>query len=76
MADTPGIRELGLWQIPPTELARCFPEFREHLGQCAFNDCTHLHEPRCGLRGAVAIGAISEDRYDSYRLLLTGDLAG
>ena len=76
VADTPGIRELGLWQIPPTELAWCFPEFREHLGRCAFNDCTHLHEPRCGLRGAVASGAVSEDRYDSYRRLLTGDLAG
>ena len=40
------------------------------------NDCTHLHEPRCGLRAAVAAGAVSEDRYDSYRRLLTGDLAG
>jgi ribosome biogenesis GTPase len=76
VADTPGIRELGLWQIPPTELAWCFPEFREHLGSCAFNDCTHLHEPRCGLRDAVASGAVSDDRYDSYRRLLTGDLAG
>jgi ribosome biogenesis GTPase len=76
VADTPGIRELGLWQIPPTELAWCFPEFRAHLGSCAFNDCTHLHEPRCGLRAAVAAGAVSEDRYDSYRRLLTGDLAG
>ena len=76
VADTPGIRELGLWQIPPTELAWCFPEFREHLGRCAFNDCTHLHEPRCGLRDAVASGAVSDDRYDSYRRLLTGDLAG
>lgn len=76
VADTPGIRELGLWQIPPTELAWCFPEFREHLGGCAFNDCTHLHEPRCGLRAAVASGAVSEERHDSYRRLLTGDLAG
>jgi ribosome biogenesis GTPase len=76
VADTPGIRELGLWQIPPTELAWCFPEFREQLGACAFNDCTHLHEPRCGLRDAVASGEVTEDRYDSYRRLLTGDLAG
>ena len=76
VADTPGIRELGLWQIPPTELAWCFPEFREHLGNCAFNDCTHLHEPRCGVRAAVASGAVSDDRHDSYRRLLTGDLAG
>jgi ribosome biogenesis GTPase len=76
VADTPGIRELGLWQIPPTELAWCFPEFRDHLGACAFNDCSHLHEPRCGLRAAVGAGSVSEERYDSYRRMLTGDLAG
>ena len=76
VADTPGIRELGLWEIPPTELAWCFPEFRDHLGACAFNDCSHLHEPRCGLRAAVGRGDVSEERYDSYRRLLTGDLAG
>jgi ribosome biogenesis GTPase len=76
VADTPGIRELGLWQVPPSELASCFPEFRPHLGACAFNDCTHIHEPRCGLRAAVEAGAVSEARYDSYRRLLTGDQAG
>jgi ribosome biogenesis GTPase / thiamine phosphate phosphatase len=73
VADTPGIRELGLWQIPPDELAWCFPEFRDHLGACAFSDCTHLHEPRCGLRAAVAAGHVSEARHDSYRRMLTGE---
>lgn len=76
VADTPGIRELGLWEIPATELAWCFPEFRDHIGRCAFNDCTHLHEPRCGLRAAVDAGDVGEARYDSYRRLLTGDPAG
>jgi ribosome biogenesis GTPase len=76
VADTPGIRELGLFEIPATELAWCFPEFRDHLGSCAFNDCTHLHEPRCGLRAAVERGDVSEARYDSYRRLQTGDQAG
>jgi ribosome biogenesis GTPase / thiamine phosphate phosphatase len=76
VADTPGIRELGLWQIPSTELAWCFREFRPHLGACAFNDCTHLHEPRCGVRAAVESGELSADRYDSYRRMLTGDLGG
>lgn len=74
VADTPGIRELGLWQIPSTELASCFPEFRPHLGACAFNDCTHLHEPRCGLQAAVESGAVTDVRYDSYRRMLTGDV--
>ena len=71
VADTPGIRELGLWEIPPSELAWCFPEFRGFLGGCGFNDCTHLHEPRCRLRAAVDEGAIREDRYDSYRRMRT-----
>jgi ribosome biogenesis GTPase len=75
VADTPGIRELGLWEIPSTELAWCFPDFRDHLGACGFNDCTHLHEPRCGLRAAVERGDVSEGRYDSYRRMLTGDVA-
>jgi ribosome biogenesis GTPase / thiamine phosphate phosphatase len=76
VADTPGIRELGLWEIPPSELAWCFPEMRPCLGACAFNDCSHLHEPRCAVRAAVAAGAVTEDRYDSYRRLATGDQPG
>ena len=70
VADTPGIRELGLWQVPTSELAATFPEFRTYLGSCAFNDCTHVHEPRCGLRAAVDSGAVSAARYDSYRRIL------
>jgi ribosome biogenesis GTPase len=73
VADTPGIRELGLWEIPGTELARCFPEFRDYIEGCAFNDCTHLHEPRCALRAAVQAGSVSEARYDSYRRMRTGE---
>lgn len=69
VADTPGIRELGLWDIPPDELAWCFPEFRAHLDGCGFSDCTHLHEPRCGLRMAVERGDVGSGRYDSYRRL-------
>jgi ribosome biogenesis GTPase len=72
VADTPGIRELGLWQIPPEDLAWCFVEFRPFLGRCAFNDCSHIHEPRCAVRSALEGGEISEARYDSYRRLLTG----
>ncbi len=69
VADTPGLRELGLWQIPADELAWCFPEFVPHLGGCAFNDCSHLHEPRCAVRAAVDGGEVPAQRYDSYRRL-------
>lgn len=73
VADTPGLRELGLWHVPPDELAWCFPEMRPHLGGCGFNDCRHLAEPRCAVRAAVASGAISEARYDSFRRLLLNE---
>ena len=73
VADTPGLRELGLWHVPPGELAWCFPEMRTHLGECGFNDCRHLAEPRCAVRAAVAAGSVSEARYDSFRRLLLNE---
>ena len=73
VADTPGLRELGLWHVPPDELAWCFPEMREHLGGCGFNDCRHLAEPRCAVRAAVAAGSVSEARYDSFRRLVLNE---
>jgi ribosome biogenesis GTPase len=73
VADTPGLRELGLWQVPAEELAWCFPEMRDYLGRCAFNDCRHLSEPRCAVLAAVAAGRIREARHDSYRRLLLNE---
>jgi ribosome biogenesis GTPase len=73
VADTPGLRELGLWHVPPEELAWCFPEMRDHIGKCAFNDCRHLSEPRCAVLAAVATGEISAARQDSYRRLLLNE---
>ena len=70
VADTPGLRELGLWRIPESELAGCFPDMRPFLAGCGFNDCRHLTEPRCAVRTALTAGQISEARYDSYRRLL------
>jgi len=70
VADTPGLRELGLWQIPDADLAWCFPEMRPYLGGCAFNDCRHLSEPRCAILAAIAAGTVSAARHDSYRRLL------
>jgi ribosome biogenesis GTPase len=73
VADTPGLRELGLWQIPPNELAWCFPEFEPFLGSCAFNDCRHVEEPRCAVLAAVEAGSVSPARHDSYRRLLLNE---
>lgn len=73
VADTPGIRELGLWSVPPDELAWGFREFRPFLGGCGFNNCRHVGEPRCAIRAAVETGEITPERYDSYRRMLLGD---
>lgn len=70
LIDTPGLREVGLWQLPIESLDRCFPEFRPWLEQCRFADCAHVAEPDCAVREAVAQGRISAERYDSYRRLL------
>jgi ribosome biogenesis GTPase len=72
VVDTPGLREVGLWEIPEDGLDRCFPEFRPHLDECRFRDCRHVQEPDCGVRTAVARGEISAARYESYLLLLQG----
>ena len=65
--DTPGIREFGLWDIDPSELAWLFPEMRPFIGGCKFRlDCHHDEEPGCAVRRAVVEGQISPYRYQSY----------
>ena len=66
VVDTPGMREVGAWGIEPAELAWCFPEFREFLGRCRFDDCRHLNEPSCAVRDARDRGAFPADRLISY----------
>lgn len=66
LTDSPGVRDIRLWPMPPSELARGFREFRTWLGRCRFRDCRHDHEPGCALRAAVAQGDISERRYRSF----------
>lgn len=73
VADTPGIREIGLWRFPVEELDWTFREFRPYLDECYYTGCTHTHEPDCGVLAAVAAGAIHRDRYDSYVRLREGD---
>jgi ribosome biogenesis GTPase len=73
VADTPGLREIGLWEVDPGELEWAFVEFRPHLNQCKYYDCTHVHEPGCAVRAAVEQGEISERRHDSYVRMLNAD---
>jgi ribosome biogenesis GTPase len=53
LIDSPGFQEFGLNHIEPTQLAECMPDLRAALGQCRFYNCTHLHEPGCGVRSHV-----------------------
>jgi ribosome biogenesis GTPase len=66
VVDTPGLREVGMWGLPSVDLAHCFPEFREYLGHCKFQDCSHATEPNCAVRSAVESGKVSRERYESY----------
>lgn len=66
VADTPGLREVGMWGLPASELDSLFPEMRAVLDDCRFGDCTHRQEPDCAVRAALAAGTLSEARYDSY----------
>lgn len=70
VVDTPGLREVGIWDLDPRELADCFIEFRPFSDRCRFGDCLHRSEPGCAVRDAVATGEVSADRYDSYLRLL------
>lgn len=64
--DTPGIRELGLVDIPKQELSHYFPEIRRLINDCQFNNCMHINEPGCAVKAAVEQGRIHIDRYISY----------
>ena len=70
--DTPGIKELGLMDTSKTEIGHYFPEMRDRLNQCRFNNCLHLNEPGCAIKDAVAEGDIAESRYLSYLSMVEG----
>jgi ribosome biogenesis GTPase / thiamine phosphate phosphatase len=66
VADTPGLREIGMWALAPESLDVCFPELRPYLPHCRFADCRHVVEPDCAVRAAVEAGEVSAVRYESY----------
>ena len=68
--DTPGIREFGLVDMTRQELSHYFPEMRERLQDCQFNNCLHLNEPCCAIKKALEEGEIFADRYVSYCKIL------
>jgi ribosome biogenesis GTPase len=66
--DTPGMRELRLWESEEG-LASTFDDVTEAAARCRFTDCSHEREPDCGVRAALADGTLDRERYDSWRKL-------
>lgn len=73
VADLPGLRKLSLWDTQPEELDGYFPELRELVKHCQFNDCAHFEEPGCAVIQAVEEGSVSPERYESYLRMRLGD---
>ena len=70
LIDSPGFQEFGLNHIQPMQLAKLMPDIAEHANDCKFYNCTHLHEPGCGVIANVDSparpGPISASRYKIY----------
>jgi ribosome biogenesis GTPase / thiamine phosphate phosphatase len=67
--DTPGLRELQLWDADAAALDATFSDIEELAGSCRFADCTHVHEPECAVLAAVESGELPSERLHSWRKL-------
>ena len=66
--DTPGMRELGMWEVSEG-LSDAFTDVEAFLGKCRFSDCRHETEPGCAIRAAIASGQLDAGRWESYQKL-------
>jgi len=73
VVDLPGLRSLALWDTEPEELDGYFPELRDLVSSCYYNDCTHQNEPGCAVKAAVDEGRVFRERYESYIKLRFGE---
>jgi len=67
--DTPGLRELQLWDVDSAALDATFADVEELAADCRFGDCTHVHEPECAVLAAVESGELPGERLHSWRKL-------
>jgi ribosome biogenesis GTPase / thiamine phosphate phosphatase len=73
VADLPGLKSLALWDTQPEELDGYFPELRDLVEYCQFNDCSHTNEPGCAVLKAVESGDVHPERYESYLRMRNGE---
>ncbi|WP_225419639.1 ribosome small subunit-dependent GTPase A [Lapidilactobacillus wuchangensis] len=66
--DTPGMRELGIWDAT-SGLSHSFADVEQYFGHCRFRDCRHQQEPGCAIKQALRNGELSRDRWASYQQL-------
>lgn len=71
--DTPGIRAFGVVDLDKAVISHYFPEMREIMNECKFNNCQHMNEPKCAVKAAVEADDIYESRYYSYMQLMKED---
>lgn len=71
--DTPGIRAFGLIDFDKKILSHYFPEMRERIHACKFNDCQHMNEPKCAVKEAFYQEEIAESRYLNYLTMMEDD---
>lgn len=64
--DTPGIKGLGVIDIPREEISHYFPEMLHLISSCKFHNCSHIDEPSCAVKNAMEKGEIEASRYKSY----------
>ena len=69
LIDSPGFQEFGLRQVQPEQLAGLMPDYAAAMGECRFHNCSHRHEPDCGVRAAIERGQISPSRQRIYESL-------
>ncbi|MCB1108290.1 MAG: ribosome small subunit-dependent GTPase A [Chlamydiia bacterium] len=69
--DTPGIKSFGIWDIEPENVRLYFPDIHAIGHQCAYPNCSHMHEPGCAVHQALEEGRLSVLRFDSYSALMT-----
>lgn len=68
LIDTPGMRELGMWDVSDG-LGEAFGDVEQFLGRCRFHDCRHQTEPGCAIKKAIEEGELSRERWESYMKL-------